>query len=251
MKHIPIALQLYSIREDAQKDLAGVLQQVVEMGYEGVEFAGFYGHEPQAVRRMLDDTGLKVAGTHTGLDALLGDAFDETVEANKAIGNRYVVVPGLRAPRRESRADLLDTVKLFDELAEKLEGHGMQIGYHNHTVEFEPVDGDVPWDVLFGAVRPDVVMQLDIGHALRAGADPVKVLEKYPGRAKTVHVKDYSPQNDKALVGEGNVAWDEVFKRCETTAETEWYIIEQESYPVSPLESVEKCVQNLKELLGR
>lgn len=246
MARIPIALQLYSVREDCKRDLPGVLAAVAKMGYEGVEFAGYYDRSAQELRKMLDDLGLKVAGTHIGLDTLLGDQFERTVEFNQILGNKFLIVPGLAKERRESRAAWLHTAGLFNEIAEKLAPYGMKTGYHNHAIEFQPLDNELPWDTFFGATRPDVVMQFDTGNAMHGGANPLPFLERYPGRATTVHLKEYAAGNDKALIGEGDVPWQDVFRLCETTGGTEWYIVEQESYAYPPLECVERCLKNLK-----
>jgi len=92
------------------------------------------------------------------------------------------------------------------------------------------------------------VMQLDTGNALHGGANPIPFLERYPGRATTVHLKAYSSTNSKALIGEDEVCWDDVFALCESTGGTEWYIVEQESYAFPPLECVDKCLQNLRKM---
>jgi len=248
MPRIPIALQLYSVRDDCAKDFPGTLKKVAKMGYEGVEFAGYHGKSAKELRALADDLGLKVAGTHIGLGTLLGDQFKKTVEFNEALGNRYLIVPGLAEERRNSARAWLDTAKLFNELAAKLRPFGMRTGYHNHTVEFTPVDGKVPWDVFFGNTVPEVVMQLDTGNAMHGGADPIPFLERYPGRAKTVHLKEYSGSYDKALIGEGDVRWKRVFELCEESGGTEWYIVEQENYALPPLECVKKCLDNLKKM---
>ncbi|MFQ6131814.1 MAG: sugar phosphate isomerase/epimerase family protein [Armatimonadota bacterium] len=248
MPRIPIALQLYSVRNDCEKDLPGTLAAVAKMGYEGVEFAGYYGRSAAELRTMLDDLGLKVAGTHTGLDTVLGDELKRTVEFNRTIGNRYLVVPGLPEERRNSIAAWRETAELFNEIAAQLEPEGMLTGYHNHHIEFPPMEGEVPWDVFFSNTRPEVIMQLDLGNAMHAIDDPVPYLEKYPGRAITVHLKEHSKTNDKALIGEGDVRWDECFRLCESVGATEWYIVEQESYAYPPLECVERCLKSLKEM---
>ena len=102
MGNIPIALQLYSVRDDAAKDLAGVLSAVAKMGYDGVEFAGFYGHSAEDVRKLLDDNGLKMAGAHVGIDTLLGDELEKSVEFHRTVGNQYLIVPGLGEKWRSS-----------------------------------------------------------------------------------------------------------------------------------------------------
>ena len=246
MAQIPIALQLYSIREDCERDLPGTLEAVSEMGYDGVEFAGYYGYSAQELRELLDAYGLAVAGAHIPLDTLLGAELDETIAFNRALGNRFLIVPGLPPERRNSHAAWLETAQVFDGIAARLSEHDMVTGYHNHYVEFEPMGGELPWDTFFGNTRADVVMQIDIGNALHGGGDPLACMERYPGRAITVHLKEYSSSDPKALLGEGDVAWDRVFELCESIGGTEWYIVEQESYAYPPLECVARCIQALR-----
>ncbi|RKU32225.1 sugar phosphate isomerase/epimerase, partial [Candidatus Poribacteria bacterium] len=143
---VPIALQLYSVRDDCAGDLSLTLQAVAQMGYEGVEFAGYYDRTAEELRGMCDDLGLKVAGTHTGLNTLLGDELAETVAFNQTLGNPYLIVPGLSEEYRNSQQAWLDTAKIFNDIAEKIADQGMFTGYHNHTVEFETLEGKVPWD---------------------------------------------------------------------------------------------------------
>jgi sugar phosphate isomerase/epimerase len=246
---IPIGLQLYSVREDAAKDLPGVLKAVAKMGYDGVEFAGYYGYNAENLRKMLDDNGLKCCGTHTGLNTILGDELQRTIDFNKTLGNPYLIVPGLPGERTASRAAWLETAQMFNEASLRAEEQSMLVGYHNHHIEFQPLDGELPWDTFFGNTRCQVVMQLDTGNALHGHADPVPFLQRYPGRALTVHLKEYSATNDKALLGEGEVRWNEVFALCEGVGGTQWYIVEQESYAFPPMQCVDKCLQKLKAML--
>ena len=245
---IPIALQLYSVREDCARDLSYTLQAVAQMGYEGVEFAGYYDRTAEELREMCDDLGLKIVGTHTALSTLLDDELAKTVAFNQILGNPYLIVPGLPEEYRRSRQAWLNTAKLFNDIAEKIADQGMFTGYHNHTIEFVPIAGEVPWDTFGSNTRNDVVMQIDIGHVLRGGANPVSFLERYPGRAKLVHLKEYSATNDEALIGEGEVPWDAIFHAAETVGGTEWYIVEQESYAYPPIECAERCLENLRKM---
>ena len=248
MKKIPIGVQLYSIRDDCARDLPGTLAAVAEMGFDGVEFAGYYGYTAKDLRKLLDDNGLKCCGTHTRLDSLLGDEFEATVEFNEMIGNRYLVVPSLPPERRSSNAAWRETGALFSQIAENLAPYKMLTGYHNHAVEFEIVDGEAGFDAFFGNAHPAVIMQLDIGNAMHGGADPLDYLRRYPKRLNTVHLKEYSASKPEVLLGDGDVPWAKVFEICEGVGNTEWYIIEQETYPVSPLESIQRCRQALKQL---
>lgn len=246
MANIPISLQLYSVRKDCEQDLPGTLKAVAGMGYYGVEFAGYYGRGAQELRAMLDDLGLKCVGTHTGFNTIQGDELDRTIEFNKVLDNPYLIVPGLPKERTSSRAAWLETARLFTEASGRARAQDAWVGYHNHWVEFQPLEGELPWDTFFANTPEEVVMQLDIGNALHGGGNPVPYIERYPGRALTVHVKEHSATNDKALIGEGDVDWQQVFRLCETVGGTHHYIVEQESYAYAPLECVDRCLQNLR-----
>ena len=243
MASIPIGLQLYSVREDCAKDLEGTLKAVAEMGYVGVEFAGYHDHSAEEIKKLVDGLGLEVCGTHTAAETLLTDQLEGTIEFNKTIGNRFLIIPWFQT---ETREGWLQFAAQLDEVAAEVAPHGMLTGYHNHGHDFSLIDGETPWDILFGNTRQEVVMQLDTGNAFHGGADPVPFIERYPGRAITVHLKEYSETNKKAVIGEGDVPWDTVFSLCETVGKTEWYIVEQESYAYPPLECVAKCLQNLR-----
>jgi sugar phosphate isomerase/epimerase len=248
-KRIPIGLQLYSVRDACKQNFAGTVAQVAEMGYEGVEFAGYYNWSAKQVRRLLADNGLKCCGTHAGLTTLLGDAFERTVEFNKTIGNDYLIVPGIPGNMRpDSKPSWVLFAKLMDELAEKADRHRMRVGYHNHAHEFQG-EGYTPWEVFAGNSRDDVILQVDIGHVVRAGADPAKHMKRHPGRLVTVHVKEFAKSKKDPLVGEGDVDWPAMFEICEGDGGTRWYIVEDESRD-QPLERVRQDLQNLRRLLS-
>ncbi|MCK4244379.1 MAG: sugar phosphate isomerase/epimerase [Candidatus Omnitrophica bacterium] len=251
MGKIPVALQLYSVREDCNKDFVGTLRKVSEIGYEGVEFAGYYGKRTKELKKILEEFGLKVAGTHIGIDTLLGDELQKTIEFNSILGNKFLIVPGLPEEYRNSKEAWSKTANLFNEISEKVKPYGMRIGYHNHWIEFKPTNGEIPWDIFFGAANNDVVMQLDTGNGMKGGGDPVEILRKYPGRAATIHLKEFSSTDDKAILGEGEVNWNEILNLCETTGKTEWYIVEQESYAYPPIDCVRLCLKNLRRILEK
>jgi sugar phosphate isomerase/epimerase len=247
MTRIPIALQLYSVREACQADFPTTLKAVADMGYEGVDFAGYYGYEATTIRKMLDDLGLGVAGCHTGLDTLTGDELAKTVEFNHILGNKYLVVPWIPDEYRDSVDAWKRTADLFNDIATKLEPEGMVTGYHNHFVEFTPYEnGQTGWDILFSNTGKGVVMQIDIGNALHGGGDPVTYLKRYPKRAITVHLKAYAADKEAVVIGEDDVDWQEVFDIVEGQGVTDWYIVEQESYPYPPQESAMRSLQALK-----
>lgn len=246
-KQIPIGLQLYSIRHQAQRDLPGVLKAVAEMGYEGVEFAGYYGHTAKEIKQLLDDHGLACCGTHIGLNALTGDSLKATVEYNQTLENPYLIVAGMGRDYTESLETIRETADGYNEIAERLEPLNMQTGYHAHGYDFRRIDGETAWDLFFEHTRPEVIMQLDIGNCIGGGGDPYATLRRFPGRSTTVHLKEHGGPPE-AVVGEGDVDWKQVMEICETTGGTEWYIVEHERGAGDPLDNVRRCLENLQKL---
>jgi sugar phosphate isomerase/epimerase len=245
---IPIAVQLYSIRHIAQKDLAGALEEVSRLGFQGVEFAGYYGHSADAVRKMLDQNNLKVAGTHTGFDTLLGANLRVTLDFNKTIGNKNLIVPSMPKKFQASIEGWKEAAGVFNQISGKVKPEGFIVGYHNHRVEFEPQNGVTPFDAFFGAANPDVKVQLDVGHCQRAGANPVDVIDRYKGRIVSIHVKEYNPQRDDAPLGEGLVKWQQVFQGLEGAGATEWYIVEEEAKTCTGYECIAGAIQRLRNM---
>ncbi|MFW6161467.1 MAG: sugar phosphate isomerase/epimerase family protein [Planctomycetota bacterium] len=221
---IPVGIQLWSVRGECKKDFAKTIEALGEMGYDGVEFAGTYGWKAADLKKLLDDSGLRCCGTHTGLGSLTGGNLKKTIAYNQASANPYLIVPGMPGQYRKKGKDgWVEAAKVFSQVASTLKPRGMHCGYHNHTHEFKPLDGTTPWDAFFGAASEDVIMQLDIGHCKNGGADPAAVIRKYPGRAVTVHVRE---SGGDGVVGAGAVDWKAVFGACSTVGGTEWYIVE-------------------------
>lgn len=248
-RKIPIGLQLYSVRHACQKDLPRVLKAVGEMGYEGVEFAGYYDRSAADLRKLLDQNGLKCCGTHIRLDTLKGDALEATVEFNQTLGNRFLIVSWMPPSYAESVQSIKETAKVFNEVAEKVKEHGMRVGYHAHGGDFKRVEGEFAWNRFFESTSAEVVMQLDLGNCLEAGGDPIAILKRFPGRSATIHLKE-SGGPPEAVIGEGKVDWPAVFNICRTTGGTEWYILEHERPAGDPLENVKRCLRNVRKLLA-
>jgi sugar phosphate isomerase/epimerase len=244
-KRIPVGVQLYSVREQAANDLPGVLEAIGKMGYKGVEFAGYYGWEakPRELRQLLDANGLKCCGTHTGLETVTGDALKATAELHKTLGNTFLIVPSLQVEGAEGWREM---AKKFNDIAAEAKDLGMRVGYHAHAGDFAKLDGTTPWEIFFDNTGPDVIMQLDIGNCLQGGGDPYAILKKYPGRSASVHLKEFGgPEN--AVIGQGVVRWPEVFKICETTGGTVWYVVEHETGP-DPMGNIRGCIEGLRKM---
>ena len=252
MAKIPVGVQLYSVRDDCARDLPGTLQAIAKIGYAGVEFAGYFKYSAKELRKMLDDLGLKCCGAHVQLETLLGDALEPSAVFHQELGNPYLIVPGLAPERCNSRASWLETAALFNQIAQKLAPYGLRTGYHNHSQEFGLLDGEVGFDtgfdLFFGYTQKAVIMQMDIGHVVHGGADPLTYLKRYPGRATTIHLQEYAAQNDMAMLGEGDVPLRAILDWCEEGNGVEWLIVEQERYPVPPLEAIAKCLNTLRDM---
>ncbi len=257
MSQLPIALELYSVRNELAQDVRGTLQAVAQMGYQGVEFAGPPRHAPELLKGLLAEFGLACAGWHVPFALVQDDKLAETIAFHQTLGNDKLIIPGIPAELRQSRADWLKLADFFNQLAANLAPHGMVTGYHNHHVEFAPLDGELPWDTFFGNTDPSIIMQLDTGNAVFGKAEILPLFEKYPGRAITVHLKPYSfsaaeanPADEhagfKPIIGQDETPWAEVFAACEGVGGTQWYIVEYESDAYPPLEAVDRCLQALR-----
>jgi len=248
-KKCPIGVQLYSVRNDFNKDVPGVLAGIKKIGYEGVEFAGYAGKTAADLRKMLDDNGLKACGSHIqgGLNVLMGDAgFQKEVDFNKTLGNDKLIIAMGNARTVDDWTKMADN---FSAVAAKLKPLNLRLGYHNHTAEFTAVDGQIPEYLFFDKAGPDVFVQLDVGHCVHAGGDPVAVIKKYNSRLVSMHIKDWNPATRGDIVGEGSVKWAEVLAACASCPNLQWYNIEEE-VTMSGLGSIEKCYQNWVKILA-
>ena len=241
---IPVGLQLYSVRDQCKKDLPGTVAAVAKIGYRGVEFAGYHGRSAKELRKLLDDNGLVACGTHTPYESVLGDKLKATVEFNQTIGNKFLIVPWMN--ETNSKQVWLDRAKLFNDLADQVKADGMWVGYHAHAHDFKQIEGVSAWDLFFGNTKPEVIMQLDTSNCCDGGADPVAILKKYPGRARSIHLKAHGG-GPEAVIGEDKVNWAEVFAFCETKGNTQWYVVEHESGK-DPLDAVRRCYEALKKM---
>jgi len=242
-KKVQLGVQLYSLREQCKTDLPGMLAAVGKIGYKGVEFAGYHGRKANELRTMLDENGLVACGTHTPYESVLGDKLKETIEFNRTIGNKFLIVPWMVG---KSKQEWLDRAELFNQLAGQVKAEGMRIGYHAHAHDFQKFDGESGWDLFFGHTKPAVIMQLDTSNCRDGGADPVAVLKKYPGRAASIHIKAHGG-GPEAVIGEDEVNWKEIFAFCEGKGKTEWYVVEHETSK-DPIDAVKRNFEALKKM---
>lgn len=225
-KKISIGLQLYAVRGAFARDVPGTLKSVAKIGYKGVEFWG-YGGTPKVyknygakeLRRMLDDCGLRCCGMHHQPGAIEGENFKRTVENNRILGNKYIIVAAAKA-KMKSPASIKSYAEFLTGAAAKAKKEGMHVGYHAHPFDFVKFDGRTAWEILFSHAGPEVLMQMDVGNCLGGGGDPVAMLKKFPRRTPTIHVKEFKEKTFESPY------YAEVFRLCETTSRTRWYIVE-------------------------
>ena len=253
-KHIPVGLQLYSVKNALGKDFEGTLKQVAEMGIEGVEFAGYgkFSKDPEGLRKLLDSLKLQAAGTHIGAGSFVGDALKKTIDFHKTIGCKFLIVPG--DGRYTKPEPSKEYAEFMTKTAEALKPEGMFTGHHNHTQEFAKAEGDKTYFDLFAERTPkEVIIQQDMGHTMAAGVDPTAIVKKYPGRIKTTHIKNRPAKasGKKPYVGEDNFDWKAYVTACYEVGGTEWFTLEQEEYPdgKSELEATKISFDGLKAVL--
>lgn len=252
MPNIPLALQLYSLRADMPKDVPGVLADVAHMGYQAVDFAGYYGYNAQDLREILDDLGLKCAGTHTSLDSIGDDQIQETAEFMATLGSPFLIVPGVGKEYQGTRDGAMRLAEKLSQASKTAAEFGARVGYHNHMWEFEPLPGGTyAMEILATNTPPEVVLQVDTGNLQEAGVDPIDFLETWTRRLGTVHLKPYLKNRDadfeRYFIGEDDSNWSAILDAIHPQ-NTQYLIVEQERYPepFTPLECVKKCIDNLK-----
>lgn len=244
---IPIALQLFSVRNQCKADLARTLARVKEIGFGAVELAGNYGHTAQEFRRFLDDQALVCCAAHVGLAQLQAPKYQATVDFLHGIGAKKAVVPGLPASYTQDLTGWRGAATLFVDLSGQLRKDGLELGYHNHAIEFKAVAGERPLDVFLRSA-PGIFFELDLGGAGYGGANPVEVLETYRRRVKMIHVKDYTATKPDLMIGAGSMDWAGLVRDAQSAA-VDWYVIEHDSKSGPDLSDIAQSYEQFTRLL--
>jgi sugar phosphate isomerase/epimerase len=250
-KRYPVGLEMYSVRTELEKDLEGTIRKVAAMGFEDVEFYGpYYSWTPakaKEVRKLLDHLNVTCLSTHNDSVSFKPEGIQKAIDLNRILGSRFVVLatPG-------SIHDLdgwKRAAEMLSKAADRLASANLRAGCHNDSKEFEPIEGQRPMDILATNTPHSVMLQLDVGHCVASGGDPVAFIHEHPGRIRSLHLKDWSPKLQwEALLGEGVVPWNKVFQAAENTGGVEFYLIEHEGHASAPFEAARECLANYKRI---
>jgi len=248
-KNVPIGTQLWCVRKQLATDIPGTLKALAGMGYEAVELENAFGKSGAEWRTHLDAAGLKACGFHHTLQELQGDKLAASIEFDQAIGNRNLIIRSLEPPVYTSADLLKKTADAVNSIAERLNPHNMRVGYHNHTTDFNRIDGEYWWNRFADLTAKDVVLQFDTGNASEMeGVTPQALITRNAGRTISMHVKPFSKKDPNAYLGADELDWPAIMTAAETVGGIEWYIIEYEREGVPPLESLKANLELFKKL---
>ena len=250
---IPVGLELYSVRDALKQDPEGTVRAVAQMGYQAVEFYAPYYEwtdaQAKQMRKLMDDLGIRCYSTHNDADYFSADKITRARDLNLILGCKYVVLAWVDPKTTDPKTGLDGWKAVADKLnaaAETLEPSGLKPGYHNHQAEWVSVNGLRPMDILAKNTKASVMLQLDVGTCLEGGADPVAWIRANPGRIRSIHCKDWSPdaaKGYKVLFGEGVADWKGIFQAAENGGGVEYYLVEQEGSRFPELATASKCLQ--------
>jgi sugar phosphate isomerase/epimerase len=226
MKTIPIGFQLYTVRGEFSRDVPGTLKQLSQLGYKAVEFWGYAGtpnvyqqYSATQLRKLLDENGLQCCGMHMELKALAKENLQRTIDNNQVLGNEYLNIAAAQQ-KMGSEVTIGELANFLNDTAEECRPHKMTVGYHAHPFDFARINGRFAWEILFSQLKPELNMQMDVGNCLSGKGDPIAMLKEFPGRTRSIHIKEHQ---DKTFDSD---FYKEVFRLCETSSGTKWYIVE-------------------------
>lgn len=273
MKKFPIALQLYSVRDELAADFEGTLKAVKEMGYDGVEFAGLCGLAAAEVRALCEKNGLVPISAHVPYADMVADA-DGVISTYKEIGCKYIVIPYLTPEYRPGEELFGEVIETAKSVGAKATENGLTLLYHNHDFEFVKLDGEYALDILYKEVPASSLQtELDMCWVNVGGEKPDDYLRKYAGRAPVVHLKDFvggKTENMYALIGIDENEKKETggkfeFRPCGSGVQdftsileaaefsgAEWVVVEQDnpSMGKAPLECAKMSIDHISSLMA-
>lgn len=235
-----VSLQLYSINEETKKDFRKSIEKVGEIGYQGVEFAGYGGLSSKEITALLKENNLYSVGSHCGLPAF-EETFEEVLKFNKAIGSKYIICPGAKLDTREEVDHLVQLLNAAAEIAAK---ENIKVGYHNHAHEFAKIDGKYVLDLIAENTNDDVILELDVFWVTYAGVDPIEYIKKWGKKIELIHIKQIDENKGNVDVADGVIDMKLV---KETAKSAEYFVVEHEEFD----KPVWDCIRNDFEYLNQ
>lgn len=252
-----IYIQLYSVRDDIKTDFNSTIKGVADIGYTGVEAAGyndgkFYNLSPIDFKKEIEDSGMKVLSSHAGKSLSkepsktnwepIWEWWDKAIAAHKSAGMKYLITASM--PKPDNIADLQVYCDYYNEIGRRCKEQGIRFGYHNHSFEFVEIGNKLMYDYMIENTNPEYVFfQMDVYWVVRGGKSPVEYFKRYPGRFEVLHIKD-----EKELGESGMVGFDAIFKNT-AIAGTKYIVVEIERYNFPPLQSLKLGYDYLKGIL--
>ena len=262
LKNFGVGLQLYTIRDAMDADVAGSLKKVSDLGYKNVELASyadgkFYGFAPAEFKKMVEDLGMEIISSHAGVEAtgITKENAQKMADDHAALGVKYCVQPWVNEPDRN-----IETYKRmiadWNEVGKIMKSVGIQFGYHNHNFEFATLDGLVPYyDIFMPEMDADLItMELDMYWATKAGQDPVEMFNKYPGRFQLFHFKDMAEKSapfytvekdDITSVGAGLIDFKRIHAARETAGMKYMFVEDDNQGNGKPFEAIGTSIENI------
>ena len=241
----PIALQLYTLRDQLAQDYEGTIRKVAEMGYTGVETANMFGSSPASAVKLFNKLGLTVTSAHSPLP--LGDQKQEVIDTIGALGCQRLIQAWQPPELFRSLDGIRKVCDSLNEASAVAKANGFQVGYHNHWFEFEPVEDRIPTDVMLDYLDPDVFLEVDVYWVQTAGQNPAETVRRLGSRAPLLHIKDGPCQIGAPMTALGEGVVDIPSVVAAGTGETEWFIAELDECATDMLEAVSKSYQYLIE----
>ena len=240
---IPIALQLYTVRDLLAQDFEGTIRKVADMGYVGVETANLFGDSPASAARLFGELGLTVSGAHSPMP--LGDQKQEVLDTMGALQCKRLIVAWQPPEKYKSLDGIRSICDTLNEGAVVARAHGLQLGYHNHWFEYQPVEGRIPVDVMLEYLDPDVFFEVDVYWVQTAGQNPSEIVRRLGARAPLLHIKDGPCQIESPMtaLGEGVMDLPEVV--AAGAVSTEWLVVELDRCATDMMEAVRKSYHYL------
>src|ERR687896_849186 len=238
-----VGIQLYSLRDDARRELERTIANIAAIGYKDIELLGSmnnFGMPPARLRKVLDDNGLSAPSTHVSGNALAD--LDRQLDDARTLGHRYLVVASLPIEGERTVDDYRRWADRLNDAGRRARERDVWIGFHNHANDLVSVGGVVLYDVLAERTEPDLVrLQLDTGNAAMAGKDPKDYMRRFGARYWSFHIKDvprFNATHDTEL-GTGAVDFKRLLASIDRIDEKHLFV-EQETYPGAPIDSMRR-----------